>query len=167
LLKAKGNTVIRSAVIVLGLALPAWAGDGTASSFKEKLFTQLTDPWVVFGFAAQAMFMMRFVLQWLASEKRQKSYVPVAFWYFSLAGGLMLFSYAVRQQDPVFIFGQGLGCFIYIRNLILIYRRKAALNKAKRERAEQQGSLVDFIFDKGRDQEDVVPVPVQTAQDRA
>ena len=166
-LKARSSTLIKAAAIVLGLSLPAWAGDEAASTFGEKVFTQMTDPWVVFGFAAQFMFMMRFILQWLASEKRQKSYVPVAFWYFSLAGGLMLFSYAVRQQDPVFIFGQGLGCFIYIRNLILIYRRKSTLSKARRERADQQGLLVDIVFDKGRDQEEVVPVPAQTTQDRA
>jgi lipid-A-disaccharide synthase-like uncharacterized protein len=167
LLKSKYSIIFKAAAIVLGLALPVWAGEQAASSFKEKLFTQMTDPWVVFGFAAQFMFMMRFVLQWLASEKRQKSYVPVAFWYFSLAGGLMLFSYAVRQQDPVFIFGQGLGCFIYIRNLVLIYRRKAALSKARKARSNQQGSLVDLIFEKGREQEEAVPVPAQTVRDRA
>ncbi len=80
--------------------------------------------WVVFGFAAQGMFTMRFVLQWLASERARDSVMPVAFWYFSLAGGLMLFAYALYRKDPVFVLGQGLGVFIYIRNLWLIHANR-------------------------------------------
>jgi len=80
---------------------------------------------VLFGFGAQAMFFMRFIIQWIASEKKKRSHIPVAFWYFSLAGGLTLFAYAVRRMDPVFMLGQGLGCLIYIRNLVLIRRRSA------------------------------------------
>jgi lipid-A-disaccharide synthase-like uncharacterized protein len=93
-------------------------------TLTQRLKRAVLNPWVAFGLAAQAMFMMRFVLQWIASEKRQRSYVPVAFWYFSLAGGLMLLTYAVQRRDPVFTLGQGLGCFIYIRNLRLIYKRR-------------------------------------------
>ena len=89
----------------------------------QRIERALLNPWIVFGFAAQFMFMMRFVIQWLASEKRQRSYVPVPFWYFSLAGGIMLLTYAVQRRDPVFILGQGLGCFIYVRNLILIHKQ--------------------------------------------
>ena len=89
----------------------------------QRIERALLNPWVVFGFAAQFMFMMRFVIQWLASEKQQRSYVPVPFWYFSLAGGIMLLTYAVQRRDPVFILGQGLGCFIYVRNLILIHKQ--------------------------------------------
>ena len=91
-------------------------------TFAQRIERALLNPWVVFGFAAQFMFMMRFVIQWLASERRQRSYVPVPFWYFSLAGGIMLLTYAVQRRDPVFILGQGLGCFIYVRNLILIHK---------------------------------------------
>jgi len=69
--------------------------------------------WVAFGFAAQLMFMARFVLQWIASEKARDSVVPVAFWYLSLAGGAMLLAYAIHRRDPVFIFGQALGILIY------------------------------------------------------
>ena len=85
----------------------------------------LRNPWVIFGFGAQALFFARFVVQWIASERRRRSHVPVAFWYLSLAGGVTLLIYAVGRFDPVFILGQGLGCFIYIRNLILIQRRSA------------------------------------------
>lgn len=80
--------------------------------------------WILVGFLGQGLFSLRFVLQWLYSEKRKKSVVPIAFWYFSIAGGLVLFFYALHLKDPVFIFGQGLGIFIYLRNLQLIYRQK-------------------------------------------
>ena len=80
--------------------------------------------WLLFGFAAQACFFARFFIQWLLSERRGKSYIPIAFWYFSLAGGVMLFVYAVYRWDPVFMAGQGAGVFIYVRNLVLIYRRR-------------------------------------------
>lgn len=78
--------------------------------------------WVLFGLAAQMMFTGRFLLQWLASEKQKKSVVPVAFWYFSLAGGLMLLAYAIHRRDPVIILGQAVGVVIYLRNLMLIYK---------------------------------------------
>jgi len=72
------------------------------------------------GFLGQALFSMRFFIQWIYSEKHKKSLIPKAFWYFSLAGGVTLFSYALLRQDPVFIAGQGLGLFVYIRNLMLL-----------------------------------------------
>ena len=82
--------------------------------------------WVVFGFAAQLMFTARFLLQWIASERAKDSVMPVAFWYFSLAGGMMLLSYAVYRADPVFILGQSLGVVIYARNLWLIHAKRRA-----------------------------------------
>ena len=78
--------------------------------------------WVLIGFLGQALFSLRFILQWLSSERRGQSYLPNAFWWFSLAGGLTLLAYALHREDPVFIFGQGAGIFIYIRNLQLILR---------------------------------------------
>lgn len=80
--------------------------------------------WVVFGFCGQALFMCRFLVQWIASERARRSVVPIAFWYFSIAGGLSLFAYAVHRGDPVFILGQSLGIVIYSRNLYLIYVEK-------------------------------------------
>ncbi len=80
--------------------------------------------WVLIGFFGQFMFMMRFVYQWIASERARKSVMPEAFWYFSLAGGAILFAYAVHKQDPVFILGQGAGLFIYMRNIYFIRRAK-------------------------------------------
>lgn len=84
--------------------------------------------WLAFGFAAQSMFFMRFVLQWIASERVKRSVVPATFWYFSFAGGLMLFLYAVHRADPVIMLGQLMGLFIYSRNiwLIWLHRRTSA-----------------------------------------
>jgi lipid-A-disaccharide synthase-like uncharacterized protein len=76
--------------------------------------------WVIIGFAGQALFSARFIVQWLASERVKRSIIPTAFWYFSLAGGLTLLAYALHKQDPVFIAGQGLGLIVYLRNLYLI-----------------------------------------------
>lgn len=85
--------------------------------------------WVLFGFAAQSLFAGRFIWQWFVSEQKGRSTVPLGFWILSLLGGVMLFVYACEQQDPVFITGQGLGVIIYIRNLMLISRRRAAIRR--------------------------------------
>ena len=77
--------------------------------------------WLVIGFIGQALFSMRFLVQWWASERQKRSVIPVAFWFFSLAGGVTLLSYAIYRQDPVFIVGQAGGLFIYSRNLYFIY----------------------------------------------
>jgi lipid-A-disaccharide synthase-like uncharacterized protein len=82
--------------------------------------------WVVVGLAGQVMFSMRFIVQWITSERARRSVIPVAFWYFSLAGGLILFSYALYRRDPVFILGQATGIVIYSRNLWLIHAEKRA-----------------------------------------
>ena len=82
--------------------------------------------WLAIGFLGQILFGMRFIVQWIASEKRRESVIPVAFWYFSIGGGLLLFAYSLWRVDPVFIFGQSLGVFIYGRNLYLIHRQPAA-----------------------------------------
>jgi len=69
---------------------------------------------------------MRFVMQWIASERAKQSVMPEIFWYFSLAGGLIVLIYAIHQQDIVFISGQGLGVFIYLRNIYFIHKRRVA-----------------------------------------
>jgi len=76
--------------------------------------------WVIFGFVGQAAFFMRFLVQWIVSEKKGESTVPVSFWYFSLLGGVILFVYAVQRQDPVFMLGQGCVLVVYLRNIMLI-----------------------------------------------
>lgn len=82
--------------------------------------------WVMFGLVGQLLFTGRFLVQWIASERAHKSVIPLAFWYFSIAGGMVLLSYALYRRDPVFIFGQSMGLFIYIRNLWLIRDERRA-----------------------------------------
>ncbi len=86
--------------------------------------------WLVIGFGGQLMFSMRFLLQWLHSERHKKSLIPVAFWYFSIAGSLILLIYAIHKRDPVFILGQSSGILIYARNLYFIYKEKQKLKVA-------------------------------------
>jgi len=86
--------------------------------------------WVLIGLTGQLMFTMRFLVQWVVSERSRKSVIPIAFWYFSLAGGVVLLSYAVWRHDPVFIIGQATGLFIYLRNLWLIHVEKRSPGSA-------------------------------------
>jgi lipid-A-disaccharide synthase-like uncharacterized protein len=85
--------------------------------------------WLTVGFLGQAFFTARLLVQWLASERKRKSIVPVAFWWLSLLGGLALLSYAIFRRDPVIITGQAMGLFVYVRNLMLV-------SKARRHAAE-------------------------------
>ena len=78
------------------------------------------------GFSGQALFFMRFLVQWLYSEKHHRSMIPVAFWYFSIGGSCLLLAYALIRRDIVFIVGQSCGFFIYSRNLYLIHREGKA-----------------------------------------
>ena len=82
------------------------------------------DFWLIFGLMGQLCFTMRFLVQWIASEKRKESVIPVSFWAFSLMGSLILLIYAIYRQDPVFILGQAFGFTVYIRNLQLISKKR-------------------------------------------
>jgi len=82
--------------------------------------------WLSVGLVGQAFFSMRFLVQWLASEKRKESVIPLSFWFFSIGGGLTLLAYALHRLDPVFILGEAAGVFIYSRNLYLIWRKHQA-----------------------------------------
>lgn len=104
------------------MANSEWLGD--LAAWAHQVFVVQFDVWVILGFVAQAMFMMRFVVQWIASERVGRSIVPVAFWFFSVAGGALLLVYSLIRQDPVFIAGQALGLIIYFRNLYFIFREK-------------------------------------------
>ena len=88
--------------------------------------TQEQTVWMVLGFIAQGLFSARFLVQWIASERRRKSVVPHAFWYFSVAGGALLLAYAIHRKDPVFIVGQGAGLVVDLRNLQLLRTKPAA-----------------------------------------
>ena len=81
--------------------------------------------WLVVGFAGQVAFTGRFVLQWLYSEYKKRSVIPVSFWYLSIVGSTLLFAYAIYRQDPVFIVGQAFGSIVYFRNLQLIAKSRS------------------------------------------
>jgi lipid-A-disaccharide synthase-like uncharacterized protein len=78
--------------------------------------------WLAIGFLGQGLFFGRWLVQWIASEKKSESQVPVSFWYMSLIGGLITLAYAIYREDAVFIAGQSIGSLVYIRNLMLVSR---------------------------------------------
>jgi len=92
--------------------------------------------WLMVGFAGQLMFTSRFLVQWLQSERQKRSVIPVAFWYFSIAGGVTLLAYAIHRADPVFTVGQLAGVFIYGRNLYFIRKERHALDAHEPEPAQ-------------------------------
>ena len=89
----------------------------------EKL-TTIDSPWIIIGLIGQSFFFSRFLVQWIASERKGKSTIPNSFWYFSMVGSALLLSYAIYRLDPVFILGQSVNQFVYIRNLILVKREE-------------------------------------------
>ena len=78
---------------------------------------------LIIGFTGQGLFASRFVVQWIYSENKGESVIPVAFWYLSIFGGIGLLIYAIFRKDPVIITGQLFGIIIYVRNLVLVYRK--------------------------------------------
>jgi lipid-A-disaccharide synthase-like uncharacterized protein len=101
--------------------------------------------WVVLGLTAQLAFSARFIVQWIASERAGRSYVPVAFWYLSILGGSMLLSYAIYRQDVVFILGQSMGLIVYVRNLALIRRVRKADKIAAAQAAAAGAAEIDAV----------------------
>ena len=91
---------------------------------RPLMFQKINFIWLLIGFTAQAMFSGRFLIQWIASEIKRKSVIPVAFWYLSILGSLGLLTYAIHRRDPVFIMGQSFGLVIYLRNLYFIKQSK-------------------------------------------
>ncbi len=91
--------------------------------FVDVFVTRL-DWWIFLGFVAQGLFTMRFVVQWIASERAGRSIIPIGFWYFSIAGGVLLLIYALYRRDAVFIAGQAFGVFVYLRNLYFVLRER-------------------------------------------
>lgn len=86
----------------------------------------LASPMGMLGMLGQILFFSRFLVQWIASEKKRTSTIPLSFWYLSIGGGLLLLIYAIWRKDPVITLGQLVGLFVYVRNLVLIYRHQTA-----------------------------------------
>jgi lipid-A-disaccharide synthase-like uncharacterized protein len=94
------------------------------SAYLQEVFVAKFDFWLVFGLAAQLVFAARFIVQWISSERAGKSVIPFAFWILSVSGGLMTLLYGLVKREPVIIVGQGLATFIYLRNIMLIFRER-------------------------------------------
>jgi lipid-A-disaccharide synthase-like uncharacterized protein len=88
------------------------------------VFVAKFDFWLAFGLIAQLFFTARFLVQWISSERAGKSVVPMAFWFFSMGGGLMTLVYGIVKREPVIIVGQSLATIIYIRNIMLIVKNR-------------------------------------------
>jgi lipid-A-disaccharide synthase-like uncharacterized protein len=102
-------------------------------NYLHDVFLSQLDWWIVLGFVAQIMFTMRFMVQWIASERAGKSVIPMSFWSLSIAGGALLLLYALVRRDPVYILGQGLSLLIYFRNVSFV------LKERRQERAAVAG----------------------------
>lgn len=102
--------------------------------WMHAVFVQQFSFWIVLGFVGQALFTMRFLVQWVASERARRSIVPASFWTFSILGGSVLLIYAISRKDPVFIAGQAAGLFIYFRNVWFILHER-------RQKAEAQQAV--------------------------
>ncbi|SIO56634.1 Uncharacterized N-terminal domain of lipid-A-disaccharide synthase [Singulisphaera sp. GP187] len=100
--------------------------------------------WVKIGFLGQAAFTARFLVQWVASEKKKASVVPVAFWWLSIIGGLVLLAYAIHNRDPVIIVGQATGLLVYIRNLMLVQRARSRGAKRTKKDQKDQGEPAEL-----------------------
>ena len=88
------------------------------------VFVAKFDFWLAFGLIAQLFFTARFLVQWISSERAGRSVIPIAFWFFSMGGGLMTLVYGVAKREPVIILGQSLATIIYIRNIMLIWKNR-------------------------------------------
>lgn len=95
------------------------------NSYLYDVFVAKFDFWLAFGLVAQLLFTARFLVQWISSERAGQSVVPMAFWFFSMGGGLMTLVYGIAKREPVIILGQGLATIIYVRNIMLIAKNRA------------------------------------------
>ena len=127
-----------------------WAANGGLlaagdwwSIWSAKVWKSLWDPWFVFGMIGQGVFFLRFLVQWIVSERRGESVIPLAFWYLSLVGSLLIFVYAVREAQPLFMLAQLLACVIYVRNLMLIFRQRKRLRARPHSEGGSSGGSPD------------------------
>ena len=99
-------------------------------AYLTDVFVTRLDWWVILGLIAQGLFTMRFLVQWIASERAGHSVIPTAFWFLSIGGGLLLLGYSLYRKDAVFIAGQAFGVFVYLRNLYFVLRDHRATTVA-------------------------------------
>lgn len=100
-------------------------------SWWEEVLMRAKSPLAILGFTGQIVFFLRFLVQWIVSEKEGRSVIPLAFWYLSLGGSFLLLLYGILDRDPVIIVGQAIGSFVYLRNLALIRSTDAGARAAE------------------------------------
>jgi lipid-A-disaccharide synthase-like uncharacterized protein len=115
-------------------------------AYLTDVFITKLDWWVLLGLVAQVLFGTRFLVQWIASERAGHSVIPVAFWLFSIGGGLLMLIYALCRKDIVFIVGQALGLFVYLRNLQFVLRDRKAATSASVKPSVTQASISGPAF---------------------
>src|SRR5882762_4103830 len=99
------------------------------NAYLYDVFVAKFDFWLAFGLVAQLLFTARFLVQWISSERAGQSVVPIAFWFFSMGGGLMTLVYGVAKREPVIIVGQAAATIIYIRNIMLIVKSRGSASE--------------------------------------
>jgi lipid-A-disaccharide synthase-like uncharacterized protein len=92
--------------------------------YIDEFMAVLGQPMAVFGIVGQTLFFSRFLVQWIVSERKRESTIPLAFWYLSITGASLTFVYALWRRDPIFTIAQVVGLFVYVRNLMLIRRAR-------------------------------------------
>ena len=97
------------------------------NDFLHKLWEQSFQPLEILGYVGQFVFFMRFVVQWIASERKKESVIPEAFWWISIGGGAITFFYGLFKPAPPIVVAQLCANVIYIRNLVLVRRMKERL----------------------------------------
>ena len=107
-----------------------------ANNLEAIIHKILHEPIVILGFAGQSFFFIRFLIQWIVSEKQGKSVIPIVFWYISLAGALIVFTYGFIVSEPILVVGQLASSFVYIRNLVLIYTNKNKISRAHLQKTQ-------------------------------
>jgi lipid-A-disaccharide synthase-like uncharacterized protein len=100
------------------------------SNYLYDVFVAKFDFWLAFGLVAQLLFTARFLVQWISSERAGQSVVPMAFWFFSMGGGLMTLVYGIAKREPVIIAGQAAATVVYVRNIMLIVKNRGSGSKA-------------------------------------
>lgn len=126
----KMHLLLRCIAVGAPFAVMTWLLSGGTYSFKSMLGSQEIAPWLmILGISGQLIFTFRFVFQWVHSEKEKESVLPAGFWMISTAGALIIFGYAIFRRDPVLFISNGLGLFIYIRNLLIHFGKRSLISR--------------------------------------
>lgn len=121
---------VRIFLLLAPVAIALWLLNGSTYSFRTILGNKEVAPWLmVMGVGGQLVFTFRFIFQWIHSEKEKESLLPAGFWIISIAGALVIFVYAIFRRDPVLFFSNGLGLFVYVRNLLIHSGRRSLMER--------------------------------------